>query len=256
MSHLAGSEPCARPDHPGSAAQDRVLVVDDDPATRGIFLRYLAGRHVSSAGTTSDDVAQRLDRDPFSLIVVDLRAVPGDGVRVLRQIRARSEVPVILVAGQHCTDLDRIVSLELGADDVLCAPLNLRELLARMHATLRRQEAGRRAVAPGLRGGYRFAGWVLDGRSRTLWNPAGRRVAVTKTEYALLVALLEAPRRPLARAQLMRATRAHEDIHDRTIDAQVLRLRRKIEADPAAPKLIRTGRGRGYMLDASVETIS
>ena len=255
MSHLAEIEPCSQSSGQGGAAHGRVLVVGDDPDTRGILLRYLAGRQFPAFGATGNELARRLERASFSFVVVDARAAPGDGAELLRQIRARSEVPVILVVAQTCTDLDRIVSLELGADDVLRAPLNLRELIARMRATLRRQEAGRRAVAPGYRGGYRFDGWVLDQRTRTLKNPAGRTVDVTKTEYALLVALLETPRRPLARAQLMRATRAHEDIHDRTIDAQVLRLRRKIEADPAAPQMIRTGRGRGYMLDASVETL-
>ncbi|WP_211259399.1 winged helix-turn-helix domain-containing protein [Belnapia moabensis] len=255
MSHLAKIGPCPQLSGQGSAAHGRVLVVDDNPESRGILLRYLADRQFPAVGTTGNDLARRLERASFSFVVVDVRATHGDGVELLRQIRARSEVPVILVAGQICNDLDRIVCLELGADDVLRAPLNLRELIARMRATLRRQEAGRRAVAAGPRGGYRFDGWVLDQRTRTLKNPAGQTVYVTKTEYALLVALLETPRRPLARAQLMRATRAHEDIHDRTIDAQVLRLRRKIEADPAAPQMIRTGRGRGYMLDASVETL-
>lgn len=255
MRHSSKPEPCALPNGPGSAVQGRVLVVDDNPETRGIALRYLTGRQFPAIGTTSNEVSRRLEQESFSLVVVDALTVPGDATDVLRRIRASSEVPVILVAGQPCTALDRIVLLELGADDVLCAPLNLRELLARMRATLRRQEAGRRAATPGCRGGYRFDGWVLDRRSRTLRNPAGQAVDITKTEYALLVALLDAPRRPLARVQLMRATRAHENIHDRTIDAQVLRLRRKIEVDPAAPQLIRTGRGRGYMLDASVETI-
>ncbi|WP_236037388.1 winged helix-turn-helix domain-containing protein [Belnapia arida] len=246
-----GPEPfCADGAVPG-----RVLVVDDDPGTRGMSVSYLASRQCPSIGVTHADAARHLKRGLFSLVVVDVRALHDDGAEMLRRIRTQSEVPVILVAGQHCTVFDRIVSLELGADDVLCAPLNLRELLARVRATLRRQEAGRRAIAPGFQGGYRFDGWVLDQRSRTLKNPAGRMVDVTKTEYALLLALLEAPRRPLARAQLMRATRAHEDIHDRTIDAQVMRLRRKIEADPSAPKLIRTGRGAGYILDARVETV-
>ncbi|WP_201445521.1 winged helix-turn-helix domain-containing protein [Belnapia sp. F-4-1] len=229
--------------------------MDDDPATRGMSISYLASRQCLSLGVTHADAARHLKRGPFSLVVVDARATDDDGAEMLRSIRAQSEVPVILVVGQHYTVLDRIVSLELGADDVLCAPLNLRELLARVRATLRRHEAGRRDAAPGFQGGYRFDGWVLDQRSRTLTNPAGRTVDVTKTEYALLLALLGTPGRPLARAQLMRATRAHEDIHDRTIDAQVMRLRRKIEADPSSPKLIRTGRGAGYILDAWVEAI-
>jgi len=233
----------------------RVLVVDDNPETRRVSVRYLADRQCLAIGATHAEVARHLQRDLFSLVVADIRSAPDDGLEVLRQIRARSDVPVIVLAGQRYTELDRIVCLEIGADDVLCEPLNFRELLARARATLRRQEMGRRSMAPAFRGGYRFAGWELNHRTRTLTNPAGQTVAVTKTEYTLLVALLEAPRRPLTRAQLMRATRAHEDISDRSIDGQVLRLRRKIEADPSAPKLIKTLRGAGYILDASVETI-
>jgi len=254
MSHLAKiARGEAQPIHSGSLVPGRVLVVDDNPDTRGMSVGYLAGRQCLAIGTTSAAMARHLQGDLFSLVVVDIRAVPDDGLEVLRQIRARSDIPVILVAGEHCTDFDRIVSLELGADDVLCDPLNLRELLARIRATLRRQEMGRRSIMPSFRGGYRFDGWKLDHRSRTLTNPAGEIVKTTKTEYALLVALLEAPGRPLTRAQLMRAIRTHEDISDRTIDAQVRRLRRTIEADSAAPKLIRTSRGAGYILDASVE---
>lgn len=254
MHPLADTERCGSGQAgPVDLGPGRVLVIDDNAETRATSIRYLTDRHCPAVGIGRAEMARHLQRDLLSLVVADIRSASHDGVGILRQIRARSEVPVILVAGEHCTDADRIICLELGADDVLCDPLNPRELLARIRATLRRQEIGRRSIAPALRGGYRFNGWELDHRSRTLKDPAGQPVTITRTEFALLGALLEAPRRPLARAQLMRATRAHEDIHDRTIDAQVMRLRHRIEADPSAPTLIRTRRGVGYVLDAWVE---
>ncbi|WP_338664107.1 response regulator transcription factor [Pararoseomonas sp. SCSIO 73927] len=229
--------------------------MDDDAEARAGSIRYLADRQCAAVGVGHADLARHLKRDTFSLVVAKLRFTPGDGIAVLRQIRARSAVPVILVVSEGCTEAERILYIELGADDVLCGRLNPRELLARIRATLRRQEIGRRSVSPAFRGGYRFEGWELDLRSRTLKDPAGRIVKTTMAEYALLSALLEAPGRPLSRARLIRATRAHEDVHDRTIDAQVRRLRHRIEVDPSAPKLIRTRRGAGYVLDASVEIL-
>lgn len=256
MRHLAGMERFRSEEiGPVGPVPGRVLVVDDDSGTRGTTVDYLTDRHFPAIGVGRTDLARQLQRDPPSLVVADLRFATDDGTASLRQIRTRSEVPVILVAGSHPTAADRIVLLELGADDVLCDPLNPRELLARIRAILRRQEIGRRSIAPSFRGRYRFNGWELDCRGRTLRNPAGQMVEVTKAEYTLLNALLEAPCRPLSRAELMRATRAHEDIHDRTIDAQVMRLRHKIEADASAPTLIRTKRGVGYVLDASVELL-
>lgn len=233
----------------------RVLVVDDDPGLRGRITRCFADHRYLVQGSSGGDAARHLQHGPFSLVVLDVRPAAFDGLDLLRRIRAGSDVPVILVTGQGEGAIDRVVGLELGADDVLCAPLDLRELLARARAILRRQQAGRRPAAAPLKGGYRFAGWELHHRSRALTDPAGAAVGLTRREFALLVAFLEAPGRPLSRAHLMRATRMHEDVFDRSIDIQVLRLRRKIEADPAAPRLIRTERGLGYRLDARVELL-
>lgn len=256
MHHLAGMERFRSEEiGPAGPVPGRVLVVDDNAETRGTTVCYLRERHYPAVGIGRADLARQLQRHPPSLVVADLRFAPDEGSTPLRQIRTRSEVPVILIVGRHPTAAERIVYLELGADDVLCDPLNPRELLARIRATLRRQEIGRRSIASSFQGRYRFNGWELNRRDRTLRNPAGGMVTVTRAEYALLNALLEAPCRPLSRAELMRATRAHEDIHDRTIDAQVMRLRHKIEADASAPTLIRTRRGVGYALDASVELL-
>ncbi len=158
------------------------------------------------------------------------------------------------MTGHRRDEIDRVVGLELGADDYVTKPFSLRELLARIRAVLRRQELGRAGSARDPeRGGYRFAGWRLERRARRLLDPGANPVVLTKGEYALLVAFLEAPGRPLTREHLLQATRIHEDIFDRSIDVQVLRLRRKLEQDPSAPSVIQTARGVGYVFAIPVE---
>jgi two-component system, OmpR family, response regulator len=192
-----------------------------------------------------------------NLVILDLRLGSEDGLDLLREVRLGSEVPVIIITGHRRDDIDRVVGLELGADDYLTKPFNLRELLARVRAVLRRFDVGR-AAPPARdpeRGRYRFSGWQLDRRNRQLTDPAGTQVALTKGEYAMLVAFLEAPQRPLSREQLLQATRIHENVFDRSIDVQILRLRRKLERDPSAPRVIRTERGVGYVFAVPVERI-
>ena len=168
--------------------------------------------------------------------------------------RLSSDVPVIIITGHRKDDIDRVVGLELGADDYLTKPFNLRELLARVRAVLRRFDVGRAAPArDSERGRFRFSGWQLDRRVRQLTDPSGTPVALTKGEYAMLLAFLEAPQRPLSREHLLQATRIHEDVFDRSIDVQILRLRRKLERDPSAPRVIRTERGVGYVFAVPVE---
>lgn len=233
----------------------RVLVVDDDRDMRHAVMGHLNAHRCHAVGCGIRDVPHHLRHDQFSLIVLDVQSGPPDRFAVLRQIRDRSPVPVILVACRRCNDADRIVALELGADDCLIKPFDPRELLARAAAILRRQEMGRQLTTRPVRGGYRFNGWELRRRTRRLTDPSGRAVDLTKGGYALLVAFLEAPLRPLSREQLLSATRTHQDVFDRSIDVQVLRLRRKLEPDPAQPRLIRTERGIGYVFDAAVETV-
>ena len=170
------------------------------------------------------------------------------------EIRSHSDVPVIITTGHRLDEIDRIVGLELGADDYIVKPFSLRELLACLRAVLRRQEMERVArTRDPERGGYRFEGWQLERRGRRLFDPNATPIALSKGEYALLLAFLEAPQRLLSREHLLQATRIHEDIFDRSIDVQVLRLRRKLEVDPSAPRVIQTERGIGYVFALPVE---
>ncbi len=234
----------------------QVLLIEDDSAIRQMIENYLTqhGMRVVSAADRSG-VARHLS-DELSLVILDLQLGKDDGLDLLRAIRSRSDVPVIITTGHRRDEVDRVVGLELGADDYLTKPFGLRELLARIRAVLRRRQAGvaasRRDTAQGR---SRFGGgWQLDRRLRRLTDPNDAVVPLTKAEYALLVAFLDAPHRPLSREYLMQATRMHEDVFDRSIDVQVLRLRRKLESDPSMPRLIKTERGVGYLLDSAVET--
>jgi two-component system OmpR family response regulator len=232
-----------------------ILVVDDDATMRHMIKNYLEQHSMSVASAAQGQEASRqlATREP-SLVILDLRLGQDDGLDLLRQIRLRSDVPVIIVTGHRCDEIDRVVGLELGADDYINKPFGLRELLARVRAVLRRREAGRAAMQrEAERGLCRFGGWQLDRRARRLSNADGAPVTLTKGEYALLIAFLAAPQRPLSREHLLQATRVHEDVFDRSIDVQVLRLRRKLETDPSAPNVIRTERGVGYVFTLAVE---
>jgi DNA-binding response OmpR family regulator len=185
---------------------------------------------------------------PPSLIIMD----QSHGLDQLRSIRSKSDIPIIMT-GDRADEVDPIVSLELGADDYIIRP-SPRELLARTRAILRRRQLSRTAqIRKRQGGGYRFNGWRLERYGRRLVDPNETSVSLSKGEYALLLAFLEAPERPLTREHLLNATRVHEDIFDRSIDVQVLRLRRKLEIDPNAPRMIQTERGIGYVFALPVE---
>jgi two-component system, OmpR family, response regulator len=232
-----------------------VLLVEDDPALQRMILAYFDENNIRTlVASGRQEMVTQLGGAAVRLVILDLRLGEEDGLDLLREIRASSDVPVIIITGHRRDEIDRVVGLELGADDYLTKPFNLRELLARVRAVLRRFDAGRSAPArePG-RGRWRFSGWQLDRRTRRLTDPDGAPVALTKGEYALLIAFLDAPQRPLSREHLLQATRVHEDVFDRSIDVQILRLRRKLERDPSAPRMIQTERGVGYVFAVPVE---
>jgi DNA-binding response OmpR family regulator len=253
-----GSDQPVRSDQNMNAerGQPTCLVVEDDRTMRHLVMNYLEEHDIRALSASGRDEVTGLlvTREP-NLVILDLRLGQEDGLDLLREIRTHSDVPVIITTGHRRDEIDRVVGLELGADDYITKPFGLRELLARIRAVLRRRETGQTAPRDPEKGRYRFGGWQLDRRSRRLSDPSGAQVALTKGEYALLIAFLDAPQRPLSREQLLQATRVHEDVFDRSIDVQVLRLRRKLEGDPSTPRVILTERGVGYVFALQVERL-
>ncbi|WGF88007.1 response regulator [Marinivivus vitaminiproducens] len=235
-----------------------ILTVDDDAAMRTMIGNYLEENDfaVSSAADAAM-MRQVMARGTVDLVILDLKLTSESGIDLLRELRATSDVPVILITGHRRDDVDRIIGLELGADDYILKPFNLRELLARIRAVLRRTST-RMTAQDGRHkhNKYRFAGWELRTKTRELTAPDGRAVPLTAGDFALLLAFIRAPRQILSREQLLVASRLHEDVFDRSIDVQILRLRRKLEANPSRPELITTVRGAGYMLAADVDAAS
>ena len=206
---------------------------------------------------TAHSVAEGLElirQKAPAFAVVDMRLEDGNGLDViaaLSELRPQARTIVLTGYGNIAT---AVTAVKSGAFDYLSKPFNPREMLARIRAVLRRQEMGRIARARDPeRGGYRFGNWRLERRGRRLFDADDKHVPLSKGEYALLLAFLESPQRPLSREFLLQATRIHEDIFDRSIDVQVLRLRRKLETDRSAPRVLLTERGVGYVFALPVE---
>jgi len=199
-----------------------------------------------------------LGQHAIDLVMLDLRLAGEDGMELARKLREERATPIIIVSGKH-DEADRIMGLEIGADDYVMKPFSPRELLARIRAVLRRYQTAREVLlARGdKRRAYRFAGWELNLGSRRLTSPEGRRVDLSNGELNLLQALCAAPQRVLTREQLLDLSRLNgAEVYDRSIDVQILRLRRKIEPNPAQPQYIRTERGAGYVFSVPVQALS
>ena len=241
-----------------SAVQLHILAVDDDPAMRKLVAEYLRDNGLRvTAVATGAEMAQAFAEHAIDLVMLDLRLVGEDGMQLARELRAESAVPIIIVTGKQ-DEADRVMGLELGADDYVMKPFSPRELLARIRAVLRRYQTAREVLPPrgDKRRAYRFGGWELNLGTRRLTSPKGGRVELTHGEFNLLHAFCAAPQRVLSREQLLDLSRLYgAEVYDRSIDVQVLRLRRKIEADPARPQYIRTERGVGYMFSAAIEVL-
>jgi two-component system OmpR family response regulator len=233
-----------------------ILIVEDDPSLQRMILDYFVENNIRAlVASNRREMVRQLESSKVNLVILDLRLGQEDGLDLLREVRSSSDVPVIIITGHRRDEIDRVVGLELGADDYLTKPFNLRELLARVRAVLRRFDVGRGLARDPEHGRFQFCGWQLDRKLRQLMDPDGAPVTLTKGEYALLLAFLDAPQRPLSREYLLQATRVHEDVFDRSIDVQILRLRRKLERDPSAPRVIQTERGVGYKFAVPVERI-
>jgi two-component system, OmpR family, response regulator len=232
-----------------------IVVVDDEQPAREMVGDYLRmhgfGVSLCDGGVSlRKTIAERMP----DLIILDLNMPEEDGLSIIRDLKQRTSVPIIMLTAT-ASAIDRVVGLELGADDYLTKPVSLRELVARIRAILRRAERGGAGADPaGPARRYRFSGWELAVRTRRLTSPDGRQVPLTRGEFGLLLAFLTAPQQILSREQLLTATRLHDaDVFDRSIDVQILRLRRKLEADPSRPAMIRTERGAGYVMAVAVE---
>lgn len=230
-----------------------ILVVDDDPKVRLLLRRCFEGEGYRVSEAAGGVEAERVVAgDPPDLVTLDISLPDIDGLAVARDIRSRSDVPIIMVTGKGET-IDRVVGLELGADDYISKPFHLREVLARVRAVLRRSEA--RSEEAG-RGGdrYVFEGWQIDLQKRSLTTPAGRDCALTTAELNLLEVFVLHPNRVLSRDQIMDLMKGQSwNPLDRSIDNLVAKLRRKIEPDPDSPELVKTVRGLGYLFTARVQ---
>jgi two-component system OmpR family response regulator len=240
-----------------SSTAPHILVIDDDPSIRDLIADYLGANDMRvSAGANGRELFATLDREAIDLVLLDLKLPGEDGMLLARQLRERATLPIVLLTGRS-EEADRVMGLELGADDYVTKPFSPRELLARVRAVLRRYQV--QATLPErdhTRRAFRFAGWELNLRTRRLVSPRGAAVELSNGEFSLLGALCSAPQRVLSRDQLLSMSRLHEaEVYDRTIDVQILRLRRKIEPDPAHPALIVTERGAGYCFACEVETL-
>lgn len=231
-----------------------LLVVDDDREIRDLVSRFLT-RHGYRVTTARDgrEMKRALQDWSFDLIVLDLMLPGTDGLTLCRELRASSKVPVIMLTAMG-EEMDRIVGLEMGADDYLPKPFNPRELLARIKAVLRRIDQPSRVADEGRSNHIRFGDWEFDIATRVLKDAKGTVVDLTAGEFELLQTFALHPQRVLSRDQILDMTRGRSAVpFDRSVDVQVGRLRRKIEADPANPLLIKTVRGGGYVFTPSVE---
>jgi two-component system OmpR family response regulator len=233
-----------------------ILAVDDDPVIREAIVDYL-GRHDFRVTAVADGRAMHavLALEVVDLLVLDLRLQTEDGMALARGVRDESAIPIIMLTGRS-EEADRVMGLELGADDYLTKPFSPRELLARIRAVLRRRRPEVQQGRPdGIRA-YRFDGWELNLNTRRLKDRDGRAVPLSNGEFGLLVVFLGAPHRMLTRDQLLDMSRLHgDDVYNRSVNTQVMRLRRKLETDAARPRYIRTERGAGYIFSVPVDIV-
>ncbi|HSN40643.1 MAG TPA: response regulator [Burkholderiales bacterium] len=234
-------------------APDHVLIVDDDAEIRSLLREYLQknGYRVTAVAE-GKGMWEALDAGRVDIVVLDLMLPGDDGLTLCRNLRARSEVPVIMLTARG-EETDRIVGLEMGADDYLAKPFNPRELLARIKSILRRSRALPDNLQPETARTIRFAGWALDLEARNLLSPRGVVVALSGTEYKLLRIFLAHPNRVLNRDQLIDLMLSRDaSPFDRSIDVQVSRLRHRLGEGAKEPAIIKTVRGEGYVLSVPV----
>jgi two-component system phosphate regulon response regulator OmpR len=231
-----------------SATAKQLLVVDDDPKLRELLRRYLTENQFEvSLAQDGPSMNRLMQRQPFDLVVLDLMMPGEDGLSIVRRLRGAGDATPVIMLTAKGDDVDRIVGLEMGADDYLAKPFNPRELLARIHAVLRRQPAADAPGAPGADGEMVFGEFRLNLALRSLTRN-GEPVPLTSGEFSVLKAFARHPRVPLSREKLMLLARGREyGAFDRSLDVQISRLRKLIEADPQHPRYLQTVWGVGYV---------
>jgi DNA-binding response OmpR family regulator len=236
--------------------QGHVLVADEDPEIRERVANYLTSNEFRvTLAENGRRTMEILRNEHIDLVALELTLRGEDGRQLASRLRETSRIPIIIVTSR-AEEADRVMGLELGADDYVTKPFSSRELLARIRAVMRRYKATESPPeeTPAVRT-YHFAGWTLNVPLHTLKSPTGERIPISNGEFGLLVAFLGRPQRVLSRDQLLDLSRLRStDVYDRAVDVQILRLRRKIENDPARPELIKTERGLGYRFCAPVTT--
>jgi DNA-binding response OmpR family regulator len=238
------------------AGPPHILLAQDDPAMGKLLPEYLAQQDFRvTTLADANGLPDILGKEVVELVLLDLKLAAQDTMELVRRLRETSPIPIVMLGGRS-EEADRVMALELGADDYMTKPFSRRELVARLRAILRRRrldmDQGR---VTGVRA-YRFEGWQLNVDTRYLWSPDGRQHRLTNGEFSLLEALLSGGERVHSRAQLLALSRLHDDeVYDRAIDVQIMRLRRKLENAPAKPRYILTERGAGYRFGVPVERV-
>lgn len=248
----------AAPEMP-AADQQTILIVDDEPEVRSLLRTGLEGEGFSvfEAGDGGQALAL-VERLPISLVTLDLKLGGEDGLKVARELRVKRNVPIVMITGKGDA-IDRVVGLELGADDYIPKPFLMREVVARVRAVLRRYTSGLGQAVPAAPSGgqrYDFDGWKVDIQRREVRDPAGELRDLTTAEFNLLTLFLQKPGRVLSRDEIMDLLKGHDwTPMDRSIDALVARLRKKLEPDSERPNLVKTVRGVGYVFAGAVKRV-
>jgi two-component system, OmpR family, response regulator len=240
------------PDAPHHTVPPHIIAIDDDTPVRKLIADYLGENDLRVTAVPDWRAVQPvLEREAVDLVLLNPKDRIGDVIAVMRPLREEPGIPLIIITDRR-EEADRVMGLEMGADDYVTKPFSPRELLARIRAVLRRSRL--KAPKKGPRG-YRFDGWELNVNARRLRAKDGRQVWLGNAEFNLLLALLGSPQRILSRAQILDRSRMHDEVYDRSVDVQIMRLRHKIESDRARPAYIKTERGAGYQFGVPVQVL-
>ncbi|HVT28417.1 MAG TPA: response regulator transcription factor [Lacipirellulaceae bacterium] len=242
--------------HRDPPLSSHVLIVEDDAETRVLLTRFLRENGLHATGVRDGrEMWETVDQVPIDLVLLDVMLPGTQGLDLCRALRQKSDVPIIMLTARG-SETDRVLGLELGADDYIAKPFSRPELLARIRAVLRRGASPVREPATAGRRGFAFLGWNLDTTRRELHTPEGANVDLSGAEYEVLLAFVEHPQRVLSRDQILELSRSRiGDVFDRSVDVLVSRLRRKIEPENETQALIKTIRGAGYMFIPKVERL-